>query len=205
MHRCAAALLVAVALVGASRAHADEPAATAVVEQFDQTLLEVMKDAKALGYQGRYDRLAPVLKATFDFDFMSRFVLGVGWSELSPADQQRWIEAFTKVTTATYAGRFTGWGGEAFKMLGQEAAPQESVFVKTVVDRPDHDDVELTYRLRKTGDGWRVVDIYQKGTVSELALRRSEYSAVLKRDGFEKLLQTVDAKAADYASGKLTQ
>jgi phospholipid transport system substrate-binding protein len=74
-----------------------------------------------------------------------------------------------------------------------------------MIDRPQDEDVELTYRLRKEGDTWKIVDIYQKGTVSELALRRSEYSAVLKRDGFEALLKTVDAKTADYASGKLTQ
>lgn len=205
MTRCAAALLVATSLFGATLARGDEPAAAAVVEQLNATLLSVMKDAETLGYQGRYDRLAPVLAQTFDFDFMARFVLGPGWQDLTPEDQQRWIAAFTKVTDATYAGRFTGWGGEEFKLLGQEVAPQDTVFVKTVLDRPKDEDVELTYRLRKTGAGWRVVDIYQKGTVSELALRRSEYSAVLKRDGFAKLLETVDAKAADYASGKLTQ
>ncbi len=205
MMRCAAAMLTVMSLLAVTQARADEAAATAVVEQLDSTLLSVMKDAKELGYQGRYDRLAPVLAKTFDFDFMARFVLGPGWQALQPADQQRWIAAFTKSTTATYAGRFTGWGGEEFKILGQEVAPQETIFVKTMVDRPKDDDVELTYRLRKTADGWRIVDIYQKGTVSELALRRSEYSAVLKRDGFAKLVETVDAKAADYASGKLTK
>jgi len=205
MTRCAAAVLMAVSLLTAPQVRGDDAAAGKVIETLDDTLLGVMKDAKTLDYQARFDRLAPVLKQTFDFDFMSRFVIGTGWQALSPADQQRWIEAFTTATIATYAGRFTGWGGEQFKMLGQEAAPQDTLFVKTMVDRPDADDVELTYRMRKTDAGWRVVDVYQKGTVSELALRRSEYSAVLKRDGFEKLLQTVAAKTADYASGKLTQ
>lgn len=205
MMRCVAAMLLVTALCAVPPASADEPGATAVIDELDATLLSVMKDAKTLGYQGRYDRLAPVLANTFDFDFMGRFVLGPGWQELSPEDQKRWITAFTNVTTATYAGRFTGWGGETFKTLGQEVAPQDTVFVKTMLDRPKDDDVELTYRLRKTAAGWRVVDIYQKGTVSELALRRSEYSTVLKRDGFAKLLATMDAKAADYASGVLTQ
>ena len=205
MRRCVAAMLAAIALLAAPPARGDDAAAAAVIEGFDETLLSVMKDAKTLGYQGRYDRLAPVVERTYDFDFMARFVLGAGWQDLSPVDQQRWVTAFSQATIATYAGRFTGWGGEQFKMLGQESAPQDTVFVKTMVDRPDVDDVDLTYRMRKTDAGWRIVDVYQKGTVSELALRRSEYSAVLKRDGFEKLLQTVAAKTADYASGKLTQ
>lgn len=183
----------------------DEPAATQTVETLHATLLAVMKDATALGYQGRYDRLAPVLKSHFDFPFMARFVLGPGWQELSPADQQRWIEAFERITTATYAFRFKGYTGESFKTLGQEPAGQDTLFVRTVVDRTDADDVELTYRLRQTSEGWRIIDIYQKGTVSELALRRSEYSAVLKRDGFEKLIETVNAKLAAYAAGTATE
>lgn len=203
--RGAAALLMALSLFAAPVAHADDAAAGQVITTLDDTLLSVMKDAKTLGYQGRFDRLAPVVKQTYDFDFMARFVLGTGWQALSPADQQRWIDEFSTATIATYAGRFTGWGGEQFKTLGQEPGPQDTLFVKTVLDRPDAESVELTYRMRKTDAGWRVVDVYQKGTVSELALRRSEYSAVLKRDGFEKLLQTVAAKTADYASGKLTQ
>jgi phospholipid transport system substrate-binding protein len=198
-------MLAAVSLLVVAPARGDDAAAAQVIQTLDDTLLGVMKDAKTLGYQGRYDRLAPVLERTYDFDFMGRFVLGTGWQDLSPADQQRWVAAFRTATIATYAGRFTGWSGEQFKMLGQETAPQDTLFVKTMLDRPDADDVELTYRMRKTDAGWRVVDVYQKGTVSELALRRSEYSTVLKRDGFEKLLQTVAAKTADYASGKLTQ
>jgi phospholipid transport system substrate-binding protein len=173
-----------------------------VVERLHETLLGVMKEATVLGYQGRYSRIAPALQASFDFEFMARFVLGSGWKGLSESQQTAWTDAFVRITTATYASRFKGYGGEQFKTLGQDPAAQDTVFVRTVVDRPDADDVELTYRVRKTDQGWRIIDIYQKGTVSELALRRSEFSGVLKREGFDKLLEVVNAKIADYADGK---
>jgi phospholipid transport system substrate-binding protein len=202
MLRSATALLLGL-LLGATAWAADD-GATAAVESLHATLLGAMKDATQLGYQGRYTRIAPAVEQSFDLDFMARFVLGPDGKDLGAADQARWREAFERITVATYAGRFTGWGGEQFKTLGEEPAAQDTVFVKTVLDRPDADDVQLTYRLRKTDGGWKIVDIYNKGTVSELALRRSDYSSVLKRDGFDKLLQTVDAKVADYASGKIT-
>ena len=201
MRRIVTALLLGL-LVGGAAWAADE-SAKAAVDDLHATFLSVMKDAKTLGYQGRYDRLKPAVDAHFDLDFMAKFVLGPDAKDVSPADQARWRDAFERITVATYAGRFTGWGGEQFQTLGEEPAAQDTMFVKTVIDRPDAEDVQLTYRLRKTDGGWRIVDIYNKGTVSELALRRSEYSSVLKRAGFEKLLQTVDAKVADYASGKL--
>lgn len=202
MLRCATALLLGV--LCATSVAASESGAAAAVENLHATLLGAMKDATALGYQGRYDRIKPAVDANFDIDFMARFVLGPDGKDLGAADQGRWRDAFERITVATYAGRFTGWGGEQFKTLGEEPAAQDTVFVKTVLDRPDAENVQLTYRLRKTDGGWKIVDIYNKGTVSELALRRSDYSSVLKRDGFDKLLQTVDAKVADYASGKIT-
>lgn len=202
MWRSVTVLLLGLLLGGP--APAADSGAAAAIDDLHATFLSVMKDAKTLGYQGRYDRLKPSVDAHFDLDFMARFVLGPDAKGLSAADQARWRDAFARITVATYAGRFTGWGGETFQTLGEEPAAQDTVFVKTVLDRPDAEDVQLTYRLRKTDGGWRIVDIYNKGTVSELALRRSDYSSVLKREGFDKLLQTVDAKVADYASGKLT-
>lgn len=192
-------------LLGATEAAGTAAGPTATVDALHATLLGVMKDAKTLGYTGRAERIEPAVEQAFDLDFMARFVLGPEGKSLSAADQARWREAFERVTVATYAGRFTGWSGEAFQTLGEDPAAQDTMFVRTVLDRPDAEDVQLTYRLRKSGDGWKIVDIYNKGTVSELALRRSEYSAVLRRDGFEKLLAVVEAKTADYASGKLTQ
>jgi phospholipid transport system substrate-binding protein len=202
MLRSATALLLGLLLGGP--VWAADNGATAAVESLHATLLGAMKDAAQLGYQGRYAKIAPAVEANFDLDFMAKFVLGPDGKDLSAADQSRWRDAFERITVATYAGRFTGWGGEKFETLGEEPAAQDTVFVKTVLDRPDAENVSLTYRLRKTDSGWKIVDIYNKGTVSELALRRSDYSSVLKRDGFDKLLQTVDAKIADYASGKIT-
>lgn len=202
MLRSATALLVV--FFCSSPGWAADDGAKATVESLHATLLSAMKDAKQLGYQGRYTLIAPAVEKDFDLDFMARFVLGPDGKDLNPADQARWREAFERLTVATYAGRFTGWGGEQFLTLGEEPAAQDTMFVKTMLERPDAEDVQLTYRLRQVDGTWKIVDIYNKGTVSELALRRSDYSSVLKREGFEKLLQTVDAKVADYASGKIT-
>jgi phospholipid transport system substrate-binding protein len=72
--------------------------------------------------------------------------------------------------------------------------------VQTTLRNPDGDDVDLNYRLIESDKGWRIIDVYLNGTVSELALRRSEYSAVLKREGFQKLLADADRRVAELAS-----
>jgi ABC-type transporter MlaC component len=62
--------------------------------------------------------------------------------------------------------------------------------------RSGKEDVRLDYRLRQTPEGWRIIDIYAQGGISMLAMRRAEFSSFLKRQGFEELVDAVEAKAA---------
>jgi len=69
------------------------------------------------------------------------------------------------------------------------------VLTKIIV--PDGDDVRLNYRMIERDGIWKVIDVFLNGTVSELALRRSEYSSALKRHGFEQLVASVETKIED--------
>lgn len=174
-----------------------------VVERFHATLIDAMKRADELGYQGRYDELSPVLEQSFDLDFMAEKSVGRHWKRLDPESQRRWLDLFVRLTTANYAGRFNAFTGESFETLGEEPAAHETVVVRTKLVLPKDEDVQLNYRLRQTPQGWRIVDVYLNGTVSELALRRSEYSSVLSRDGFDTLVAQLDEKVSDLQNGKV--
>jgi phospholipid transport system substrate-binding protein len=134
---------------------------------------------------------------TFDLEFMASKTVGSHWRRLSDAEKARWVEVFTDLTTANYAGRFTGFKGEEFVTLGVEDAARDTQLVLTKIIVPDDDDVQLNYRLLRVDGEWKVIDVYLNGTVSELALRRSEYSSALKREGFEELVAAVVTKIAD--------
>ena len=178
----------------------EEFPATPAVEKLHAALLDIMRSSGELGYGGRFERISPVVAETFDLPFMAAKSMGRHWKKLPEADQQRWLELFARHVSANYAGQFTGFSGEAFETEGEETAIRDTRVVRTRLTRPDDEDVQLNYRLREVAGEWRIIDIYLNGTVSELALRRSEYSSVLKREGFEKLLSTIDEKVKDLAS-----
>jgi len=173
---------------------ASSPAPT--IEAFHAGLLQIMKDAKTLGFQGRIEKLTPLMSRTFDLEFMASKTVGRHWSTLSAADKQRWVETFTRFTTANYAGRFTGFTGEQFVTLGVDEAAHDTRLVRTKIVVPNDETVELNYRVVQKDGGWKVIDVYLNGKVSELALRRSEYASALKRDGFEQLVASVETKIA---------
>ena len=173
------------------------------VDQLHTTLLELMRRAEELGYEGRYDRVSPVVYAVFDIEFMARIVVGPYWKSFDEDQQRRWIETFGRFTISNFAHRFDGYSGEQFENRGRRPASRETVVVQTTLIRPNDEDVDLHYRMRESEGEWRVVDIYSDGKVSELALRRSEYAAVLKRDGIEALIDALNGKIsrrADVAS-----
>jgi phospholipid transport system substrate-binding protein len=190
---------VLAALGGAT---AEEPEATTVVRRLNDTLLSVLKDAQRLGYEGRRARLAPAVDAAYDVPFMAEKALGRHWKTLSDADRARWISLSRQFSTANYAANFGHWSGQTIDLLGQDGAASDTVIVRTRINDPQGEGVDMSYRLHRTAEGWRIIDVYLKGTVSELALRRSDYAGVLERDGFETLATTMESRIAGLASAK---
>jgi phospholipid transport system substrate-binding protein len=173
---------------------------TATVEKLHDTLLSVMKEADALGYQGRVDRVAPVLADTFNFDTIGRIVTGRHWKGLPADKRSSFLDTFRKLSAATYADNFDGYGGESFKTLGEEIKKDASL-VRTQIVKTDGKTVSLNYVLNKTGEHWRIVNVIAEG-VSDLALKRSEYGAVISKEGIDSLIAKLNAKIASYAAAK---
>ncbi len=201
-------LLLLLCSLGTARAFADPgaapapslEAAKAPVASFYAALDASMKAGDALTLEARRKQLAPVMGKTFDLPLMAAKALGRHWRSMAPADQKRWIEAFSGLTVRTYAEQFDEDTGLAFEIGAVQAAPGGTALVRTQLIRADDAPVAIDYRLRPASGGWRVMDIFLNGTVSELALRRSEYTSVLERDGFEKLVTTLQTRSLVPAS-----
>ncbi len=167
-----------------------------VVDTLHAGLLTTMQESSELGFQQRFDQLKPVVSDTFDVTFMGSKSVGRHWNKLSAEEQQVWLDKFVSYVTANYVGNFDQYDGESFEILGEEEAQRDTRIVLTRLNVPGGEDVIFNYRLRMTPQGWRIIDIYLKGTVSELALRRSDFTTTLKNKGFPVLASTVDQKIA---------
>ena len=194
--------LAGMLLAGAAIA-AEPSAPVKVIETMHAGMLEVMRTAATTTFEERAAKLEPVIETAYDLDFMGRKSLGKSFDVLSPEDQKRWLELFHTFMVATYAGRFTSFSGQKFETLGEEPAAQDTVLVRTRLVDPGKENVDLAYRMRQQDGAWKVIDVYLKGTVSELALRRSDFTAILDREGFPALIANLDGKIADLRAGKV--
>lgn len=173
----------------------DQP--VAAINSFYDVLLDVMKNADKLGFEGRVKKLDPVIRKTYDLPLMARLTVGPQWSSLSPDQQQRITEAFSKMTVNTYGSRFDGYSGERFEVSPQTSKSSNGTVVQTRLIKSDGEPISLNYLMRDENGAWRVIDVFLNGTASELATRRSEFSSVLRRDGPDALVRVIEKRAAE--------
>ena len=181
---------------------ADPGAAPAVIQRFYDELLAVMKQAKQLSFDQRYNRLSPAISRAFDLALMTRIAVGPGWAQIAPDQQQRLTTAFSRYTISMYANRFDDYGGERLEVAPTANPNPNGVIVNSRLVKTNGEAVSLNYLMRQEGGGaWKVIDIYLSGTVSELAARRSEFGAVLQRSGAEGLVQMIEQRTAALRTG----
>jgi phospholipid transport system substrate-binding protein len=163
------------------------------VNAFHETLISTMKDGRTLSESGRYARIEPVVHRLFDLPLMSRLAIGASWSTLSPAQQQVAIAAFGAYIAATYADRFDSFSGQRMEVVAQQPS-SSGMIVRTRIIKSNGEPVSVDYAMRQNDGAWQISDVYLDGTISQLATQRSEFGAILRREGFEGLIATLQRK-----------
>lgn len=171
-----------------------QPEAAAVVERLHTALIAAMQLGPDAGGAARRAQLDPVIREVFDFDTICRIVAGSHHRDFTADQRSRFCETFIELSVATYADNFRSFEDERFETLSV-AAQRNSVMVATRLHTGGDEPVALDYVLRETGGAWRIVNVLAEG-VSDIALKRAEYSAVIGSEGFDSLVRRLDDKIA---------
>ena len=169
-----------------------------LVDKFQEELIDVMKNGKKLGYSGRYDKLKDSVANSHDLSKIARIVVGKEWEKLTEAQQQQLVEVFSKLSIASYAHNFKDYSGETFTFDTEEETTRGGVVIHSHLTIPDDKPVKFDYMLKEKGDSWRIINIIANG-VSDLALKRSEYTTILQREGFDALIAKINEKIDNYS------
>lgn len=176
------------------------PAAAAgpsdVIRGFYGVLLDTMRQAQQLGARGRYQKLEPVVFRTFDVPYMAKLSIGPGWNSLTPDQKNQAAHAYGRYIAATYASRFDGYSGERLEVLGEQKI-KRGMMVQSRIVKSDGEPVQINYMVHDNQIGYQVRDVYVTGTISELATKRSEFATILRTNGIDGLIASLNKKADD--------
>jgi phospholipid transport system substrate-binding protein len=191
-------LLGAAALLSPGVAFAQAaPEPGALIQKFYDTLLDCMKRGEALGFDGRYQLIEPVLNETFDVATMCKIAVGPEWTKMPGDKKGAVLVTFNKYMVTTYASRFKSDKKLIFKVGESKPAGDGRVLVESKLIRSEGDPVELNYLFRLNKDVWRVIDIYLAGSISQMAQMRSDFAKTVTDGGADALIASLEQKIED--------
>ena len=171
------------------------------IESFYGALLETMKRGEQLGLQGRNRLLTPIAEEIFDLTAMAQLSVGPSWPSLSESERQEIVDAFKRMTIANYAKNFAKFAGEQFLVEPLVKTRNNDKIVESKLLGPDHSTVPFNYRMHLVGDKWKIVDIYLNGYVSQLALRRADFSSTITNSGASGLVKKINEMVDKQMNG----
>lgn len=199
------ALLGAMLLAPIATAARAESSPAAPIQALNAALMIVMHLGRARPFADRVAVLTPVVKATFNLPLILRNSLGAGHLDaIPPAQQAELLEVFTQFTVASYVANFDGFNGETFPIspeLRQSGADQ---IVQTRIVPQTGEPTRLDYVMRETNGVWQVVDVLFNGSISRVAVTRSDFRAQLKGNDASPLIRSLRDKVAGFAAGNPT-
>jgi phospholipid transport system substrate-binding protein len=203
--RTTGAFLVACAFTTGlvSPAQAQSAAVTAPIQQLDAALLTIMKMGGTASFQQRVQQLAPAVERALDLPQILRLAIGPSWFTLSPDQQQRLQAAFRSYTLATYVENFDSYNGQRIITNPQLRTLSDGAeVVRTEIIPRSGESHYIDYVMRRGANGtWQATDILADGTISRVAVLRSDFSAMLASGGPSALVASLQRKAADLARG----
>jgi phospholipid transport system substrate-binding protein len=198
----AATAFVAAIPLRLARAQATDASATAPVEQLNNALLAAMKAGGSTPFDDRYRALAPVIERVFDLDAVLAASIGLSWPTL-PADQKAALAAaFRRYTVSSYATSFNSYNGQSFQVSPTvRALGNGQVVVNSRLLRADGSSLALDYVMRGGPAGWRAVDVLTDGSISRVAVQRSDFRGLLSSGGTPALVAGLEHKVANLSGG----
>ena len=117
---------------------------------------------------------------------------------MTPEEQVKFTDTFNELTHSTYAGRFNSYSGEEFSLISEKSVKRNRKLVQTRFIKADGEEIRFNYILHQANDQWKIINIIVNG-VSDLALKRTEYSSILKKSGYPSLIEKLLAQIEENA------
>jgi phospholipid transport system substrate-binding protein len=189
--------------LAAGGALAQASGAPATVSQFYVVLLQIMKEGRGTPFQQRYQTLAPAVDQAFDLPGILRVSVGAYWNSIPPAQQQTLLTVFRAYTVANYVSNFHSYRGRVIAVSPNTRPVGMEQVVSTTITKPSRDPLRIDYVLRNESDGWKIVDVLLDGTISRVAVQRSDFASLVSAGDASRLIATLKTKVANLSDGAI--
>jgi phospholipid transport system substrate-binding protein len=176
---------------------AADMAPDALVKSTAEEVLSIIKQDKDI-QAGNTKKVVELVEVKvlphFDFNRMTQRAMGRNWSKASDAQKEALVKEFRTLLVRTYSVSLSQYRNQALEYKPTKIAPEDTeATVKTLVIQPGGQPIPIDYRMAKTPQGWKVIDILVDG-VSLVVNYRSEFNSQVERVGVDGLIKALADK-----------
>src|SRR5271166_1016215 len=198
------ALAWALAAPALRRAMAD-PAVVGPIRELCDSLLGIMRAGRTAPFAQRFATLAPAIERAFDLTAILQLSVGPSWASLPAEQQATLLTAFRRYTIANYVNSFDNYTGQHFDVLPDtKPLPNGEQVAQTRIVSSAGETHELDYVMRQEGGAWKAVDVLADGSISRVAVQRSDFRRLVSRGGAQALIESLNQKTTDLSGGALS-
>ncbi|GAB4335213.1 MAG: ABC transporter substrate-binding protein [Desulfobulbaceae bacterium] len=183
-------------LVDESRA-ATPPDPTEQFRPYVERIVAILTDPALQGEEKcvqRREMVMQVASERFDFEEMSKRVLGRTWRQLSRKEKDHFISLFTRLLEHAYIGKIEDYSRQQVVFRDQRVRGDRAQVDTAIIDKDVA--VSVSYIMILKGDVWRVYDIVVEG-VSLIRNYMEQFKEILRKEGYPSLLKQVEDKVAE--------
>ena len=187
------ALVVASSSLLPAGAFAQE-APDVMIKRVSEEILNIAKTDKQI-QAGNQQRIMEVVRAKIlpyvNFQRMTQMTAGRFWRDATPEQQAALTEEFKTLLIYTYSGAISQIRNQSLEFKPMRAAPEDmEVEVRSSVLQQRGEPIQLNYRLEKTANGWKIIDVNILGAWLVQTYRGS-FASEIQKGGIDGLIKTL--------------
>ena len=191
-------LLVSVTIAQPAAATATSPQeAQQFIQKLGDEAVKTLSD-KAIPLTQREADIRELLRKNFDLETIGRFVLSRYWRTASADQRSEYMTLFSEYVLKTYARRLGAYSNEQFKVTSSKPLGSRDAIVLTeITQQAGGQPITAGWRVRDSDSSYKIIDVMVEG-VSMVAAQRSEFEAIMQKQGLTGLIEILRAKVSAF-------
>jgi phospholipid transport system substrate-binding protein len=165
-------------------------------------LNRIMQLGRATPFRQRFDLLEPVIDRAFNLPMILQTSVGLRWSELPPDRQAQLLDVFRRYTVASYVANFDS-AADKLELLPDRRMAGADAIIETQLVASSGTPTRIDYVMRQSDGAWKAIDVLLEGSISRVAVQRSDFRSLLGSGDGSALIASLRQKVVSLSGGAL--
>ena len=164
---------------------------------FNQIILILNDPSYKAGQEkvAQRNKIWRIARPIFNFDEISRRVVGKPWNNFSPDEKKRFSVVFSDFLGFTYIDKLQGEFNQVQIDFAKELVRGSKAIVRTRLRRKNLE-IPIDYRMHRVDESWKIYDILLEDGLSLVKNYRAQFTSILKNNTPAQLIEQLERKLA---------